>query len=260
VEEKRGNINQSYLKDVIRDIEKYLSEFPNRNFAIKHLASQSKLNSKTLKRILEQQSTPSYQSLFKIYRVIHNTDNESEIINNVSSSIAAVLRKSNPVNLKKFTDNKIDLLMAIKANPLAGELYILAGTQNISLNAIAYRYGQFGVETLEDMLEQNILIEVKSKEYSINPQLPRLTAEIIKELGIRLVKRFANTEICDEQGHNLLALYAESLNEDGIAEWLKIDTEAFHKKVSISKQDKYKGHIPYFTFQSSDQLNPRNTK
>lgn len=257
MKEKTSQVSSAYLDDLIYDIESYLNDFPNRNFAIKYLADQSKLSSKTIKRILEKTSRPSYQSLFKIYRVIHNTTDENEIIKKVSCRVAKVLKKSNPVNLKKYSDDQINLFQIFKENPLAGEIFLLAGSQNLSLNTIAYRYGQLGVETLEELIKHKVIIEIDSKQYTLNSNLPRLDGKVLKELGLRMIKRFSDPSLCDEEGENIIALYAEALNQEGIAQWLRIDTEAFHKKIKIAKQSKYQGHIPYFTFQASDQLNSR---
>lgn len=250
----RQEKRHSYVDDIHRDIQNYLNDFPNRNYGIRCLAKYSELNEKTIKRIIEGQSIPSYQSIFKLYTVFLNTCNEEEIIANVSPEIADILKKSNPKALRKSVHSQVDLYQIFKTYPLAGEIFILAGTQAISLNAIAYRYGQYGVEILEKMVKEDILIEVNSREYQLNSNLPHLDGKTIKELGLRLTQTFSDPEKSHEMKKNVLSIYAEALNQAGIEEWLKIDTDAFRQKVAIAKQKEYQGHIPYFTFSVSDNL------
>src|SRR5690606_29714386 len=126
---------------------------------------------------------------------------------------------------KKSDDEFIALL---KKEPLLAEIYILAGTNPLDARAIGYRYGQYGLELIEKLVSENLLVLAAKDKYVLSPSAPNLDGEALKLLGEHFVHRFSKPKAV--MSENTIAFYAEGLNEEGMKEWLRIDDEAFYKK------------------------------
>lgn len=144
----------------------------------------------------------------------------------------------------------------LKREPLIAELYVLAGTGPLNKNAIAFRYGQYGIEILEKLIKENIIQEVEKEIYALTKCGPTLDGDCIKYLGEYFIRRFSKADNTQLHNENMLNFYAEGLNEAGKYAWLKVDTEAFYKKVEIANDTKFKGNIPMFTFTATDTITP----
>lgn len=252
-ERKDKDNNGDFVDCFLKDIEHYFASYTNRKFAIRQLSKLAGISQKTVERILVKSNNPSYQSLYKIYSVIYGTRDENKILSLVPKSVREVLIKANPKSLK--SDRLPSNLAAIFVNdPIASEIFVLAGLGKININTVAYQFGMYGVKTLEDLVEKEIILQLAKQEYILNPNHPELDGRALKELGLKFISRYSKPINTETEGQNILAFYAENLNEAGIKEWLKIDTEAFRQKVTIAKDRKYKGSSKFFTFMASDTM------
>lgn len=254
MEEREGKDNHGDFVDCfLKDIENYFASYTNRKFAIRQLSKLAGISQKTIERILAKSNNPSYQSIFKIYSVIYGTRDEKKIISLVPRPVKEILMKANPKSLK--TEKLQSNLATIFANdPIASEIFILAGLSKININTVAYQFGMYGIKTLEELVEKEIIIQISKQEYILNPNHPELDGRALKELGLKFINRYSKPINTETEGQNILAFYAENLNEAGIKEWLRIDTEAFRRKVFIAKDSKYKGSSKFFTFMASDSM------
>lgn len=252
-EREEKSCREDYVDYFLRDIESYFASFTNRKFAIRQLSKLAGISQKTLERILAKTNNPSYQTIFKIYFVIFGTQDEQIVLEKVSSSVRTILIKANPKTLKaKKNDSNLSVIFS--NDPIASEIFVLAGLGKININAIAYQFGIYGIKVLESLVDKDILLQISKQEYLLNPNHPELDGKALKELGLKFTKRYAKPLNTEVEGQNLLAFYAENLNETGIKEWLKVDTEAFHRKIKIAKDSKFQGTIKYFTFMVTDSM------
>lgn len=64
----------------------------------------------------------------------------------------------------------------------------------------------------------------------------------------------------DDEGENYIALYAEGLSEEAYNNWIKIDEEAFAKKVELSKQTHARGTLRAITFMLTEKMKLQTEK
>jgi transcriptional regulator with XRE-family HTH domain len=241
-----------YCKQIQMDLEKYFSNFPNKNFAIRVLAKESGISDKTIKRLLKLENKPTYDTIFALYSVMLEIEDENQILDLVAPSIKTYLSKMTARKLK--VKKKCNFIEVLKKDPIICELFVKAATGGLIENAVVYRYGQYGMELLEKMTELNILREVERGNYKLSPMAPSLEGEVLKFVGLRLTETYGNPASAQETNQNVMSFYASTLNEEGYKEWIKIDTEAFYKKLEVAQKEEFKGAKRYFTFNSTDSM------
>jgi acyl-CoA-binding protein len=244
----------SVSERVSLDLASYLENFPNKCFAIRVLAKESGLNEKTIKRLLAKNNKPTYQTIFRLYSVFLNTTDYDNLIEKSPKVIKETLKKYSPCESLTQESKNQNFLEYIKKEPLMAELYILAGTGPLVKNAIGFRYGQYGLEVLEKLVEAELIVKVDKDTYIISKSAPNLDGDCLKHLGEYFVHRFSKPRNAQLEGENTIAFYAEGLNDAGLKEWLKVDSEAFYKKQQIADQTQYKGNIPVFSFSATDTI------
>lgn len=254
-EQKHSKI-ETLEDQVALDLAEYLDNFPNKTFAIRILAKESGLNPKTIRRLLARENKPTYQTLHKLYSIFLEEDNYSQLLARCPKVVADKIRDYNPCDDSQKESRRLEFLEMLKREPLLAELYILAGTSPLNKNAVAFRYGQYGVEVLEKLLKEDLIQEIEKDTYTLTKTGPTMDGHCLKYLGEYFVRRFAKADNTQVHNENMLNFYAEGLNEQGKVEWLRVDTEAFYKKIEIANDPKFKGTIPVFTFTATDTITP----
>lgn len=243
-----------YCEQIRLDLESFISNFPNKSFAIRVLAKESAISEKTIKRLLKKTNRPTYDTIFALYAVILETEDEELILSKVAPSLSNYLNQMTARKLKKKKNLDYDFLEMLKKDPVICELFVQAATGGVNESAIGYRYGQYGLELLERMSELKILRAVDKGVYELSPHAPSVEGEVLKFIGLRFSEVFSKPTNSQETNNNVMSFYANSLNEEGYKEWLRIDTEAFYKKLEVAKMKEYKGAMRYFTFNATDSM------
>jgi hypothetical protein len=242
------------LSQVALDISNYIDQFPNKTFALKRLSIESGLNEKTLRRLLKKENIPSPQTLNKIYYVTTLASCEEELLAHCPETVKEQLERLDINRLKKETPRQYDFFELVDSDPIIAEVYSILGTQNLDMSEVVYRFGQYGADVLTKLHRLGIVQEIDKGIYSFSDKQPHLDAPILKNLGMRLTKRYLKPDSASIEGENFVSLYCEGLNEDGKKKWLEIDQKAFEEKVKVANNDKFSGKLPMFTFQATDNL------
>ncbi len=247
----------SIPEQVSHDLKAILLEFKDEKIGMRLISSRMGIHEKTLKRLIAQDNKPGYQTLYKIYRVITSVRNDSELLDNVAPCIKDALIKGNP---KVQTNSEIifssDLEEELLRDRCFSEIYFMAGCGPIAKEYIGFRFGEHGIDTLKKMLKLQVLDVSKDGQIILGKNQINISAEAIKVLGLHLVDRFSRPEQTDESGENFLGVYAEGLSPEAYNEWLKIDEEAYRKKIELCRDMKNRGTIRAFTFMTTDKMNP----
>lgn len=245
------------LAQVAKDLKTYLKAFPNEKFAIRIVSQETGLNQKTIKRLLQGENKPTHQTLLKLYSLFYQQDDYQKVFTLVPEVVRQRIADYTPdedVLGKKQKEGKSSLLETLKSEPLAAEILILCGLMPLQKSTLCFRYGDYGLKVLHALVKEGFLVEQTKDHFVLSPLGPELDAECLKILGMHFTQRFAKPSQAKVLNQNILSFYAECLNEAGKEQWLKIDTEAFYKKVEIAKSQQYKGHLPVFTFTTTDTM------
>lgn len=248
---------QDLLKaQVCEDLQKALLQYKDEKIALRILSNKMKVHEKTLKRILTAQNRPGYQTLYKIYRVLLNAPNDTLLFEMAPPIVASALEKGNPKTISKDIIFSVDTEEEIQKDRAFLEIYFLAGTGAVTKEFISFRFGEHGMETAKKMLKLGVLDVQKDGTFILGKNQANLGAEAIKNCALHLVNRFARPEATDQEGENFMAIYAEGLSKEAYNQWLKIDEEAYRKKIELTKDKNNHGHIRAITFVSTDKMNP----
>jgi transcriptional regulator with XRE-family HTH domain len=244
----------SIVEQVALDLATYLENYPNISFALKILSKDSGLSEKTLRRLINKENNPSYQTLFKLYLALLDTDNESEVLTKCPKVIKEKLESVNPEKIRKCVPKTYDFHELIKSHPVLAEIYILAGIQDVSVSNIVYRFGQYGADCLTKLENLEIVSKVGRGKYRLAEKQPQLNGAILKNFGLRFIDRYLKDEESDIEGTNFIGFFAEGLNAAGKKRWLEIDQASFLEKVEVGNDEKYKGSELMFSFQGTDNI------
>lgn len=241
-------------RQVSDDLKNKLLEYKDPKKGTKVLSALMGIHEKTLKRLIECENRPGYQTVFKIYRVLYNTHNDSELLDLIPPTIKSFLVRTRPRGFNDSVRYNLNIETELLRDPVFCEIYCLAGASSITHEYISYHYGKYGENIIEKMLSQNVLVPVRKNEYVLGTNQASMTVETLSKIGPHLVERYFKPENSDEMGENYLSLQIQGLNKEAYNKWLEIDKEAFIKKCEIADDKKNWGDIKSFTFNSTDTL------
>lgn len=246
--------NLSVAKHVDQALEQLLSQFKDKKKGIRILAKKMGIHEKTLNRLINQENAPSYQTVFKIFRVFFNEFNDAKLLDLVPKEIKDFLIKANPqevVASKSYTSNADTEL---QKNPIVAEIFILVATGPLTMEDIEYRFGRYGVELTAKMIEKNLIVEAHKGVYVLGNNQPEFNGDTILSVGKVLTEAYAKVHKAEELNNNFISFFAEGLSEEAYGKWLEIDQEAFRKKFELSKDPKNLGAKRAFTFMISETM------
>lgn len=256
-EEKVISTSQSdtLMEQVSLDIERVLSQFKDSKKGLRVIALKTNIHEKTLARILRKENKPSYITVFRLYRFLLDEYNDSKVLEFSPPAVKEYLQKSNPQTLDKHVSYTTEIDSELVRNSVFADLYILAGTGEITKKQILKRFGENGINILNKMLNLETLKEIRPEVFVLGTNQASFSPEVILKVGINLIENYAKPHDGDVLNQNFSGLYAEGLSEEGYKEWLSIDQEAFKKKVALSQNKAMLGQKKAFTFMITENMN-----
>jgi hypothetical protein len=241
-------------EQVARDLSMKLSEFQDPKKGLKAMSALMGVHEKTLKRLLDCENKPGYQTLLKIYRVLYNTNSDTTVLEIIPNNLADYIKKYKPREEQIGVNVTADVDDQLKKNPVMCEIYCLAGTGGVSGEYVAFHYGKYGQTVLKQMIDQDVLVPLNKYKYILGINQASFTPETIKSISLHLIERFFKTTDSYSIGNNYQAFYAEGLTKEAYQQWLEIDKESFNKKVEIAKNPHNHGELKAFTSLTTDTL------
>lgn len=245
------------IEQVSYDLEKKLSEYKNVKIGVRILSEKSGVSERTIYRILAKENKPTYQTLFKIYRVLFSTGNESLLLTLVPEVIRKEIIKCNPNKISEDIQYLQDIETQMTYDRTFAEIYIMAACSPITNELIQYRFGMSGIMTIEKMLDMKALRLTKTGHYTLGENQANFSAQTLKRLGLSLAEKYSKPKNAESFGENIIAFFAEGLSEEAYDRWLQVDAKAFEEKIAIANEDKSKGIKRAFTFMVTDTLNEK---
>ena len=92
----------SLVDQVAFDLASYLGQYPNKSFAIRILSKETGLNEKTLKRLLNRENKPTYQTLFKLYSIFLEEECFQKLLAKSPEVVRSYLAQYTPEEKKIF--------------------------------------------------------------------------------------------------------------------------------------------------------------
>lgn len=253
----KSEFQLSVLEQISSDLSKLVNSNPDSKKFLKTLSQKTDIHLKTLSRILNQENRPNYTTVLKIYRFILGEFDDVKVVEKAPPVIKKYLKDSIPQAMARGIQYSSSVDMEIQKNPVFAEIYILAGTGKITKSEIAARFGKYGLEIVEQMLDKNVLAEIRAGEMILGPNQATITPESILSLGMQLIQSYGKASNSYELELNHMGLYAEGLSETGYQKWISIDMEAIAKKIQLTKNIENLGSKKAFTFMITETLVPK---
>ncbi|MBC97281.1 MAG: hypothetical protein CME63_06000 [Halobacteriovoraceae bacterium] len=253
-ENEKTDSNMELRIQVSEDLQNKLSEYNDPKKGIKALALLMGIHEKTLKRLISCENRPGYQTLFKIYRTIYHTNNDTQVINLAPPIVKEFLLKTHPKGLSETVQYTLDVERELRKDPVFCEIYLLCGTGGTTREYIAFNYGRYGERVFEKMIDQEVISPVDKFRYELGKNQAPLNVETLVAMGIQLTERYFKPSNTDELGDNYISFFAEGINAETYQKWLEIDKEAFQKKIALANNAENKGDIKSFCFSITETM------
>lgn len=241
-------------EQVALDLRSHLKQFRSESIGLRKLSEKSGIHQRTLKRLLAQENRPGYQTLVRLYTCLIDSPNGGLLLKNLPEKVASEIQKKSPVSTTGNLEYSEEANKEMFYDKVFAEIYCLASMSPITNEYIQYRYGMSGAETADRMLDLGVLKLTKTNMYTTGDKQIEFSPKLVKRLGLNLVEKYVKTQDVDLAEKNLIAFYAEGLSPEGYRAWLKIDQEAFYKKIEVTKKEGMLGDIKTFTFMATDTM------
>lgn len=244
--------------EVANAIKTLLSQYKDPKKGLRILSGKMDIHEKTLNRILNGENRPGYQTVFKIYRVFFNEYNDAKVLELVPEIVRQFLLKNNAQILSAEKTYSTIADIELQKNPIVAEIYIIAATGPISLDEIEFRFGNYGIELLNKMVEKNLLQETHKNIYVTGNNHPVFSGDTIVSVGSAMIASHAKPALADVLNKNFISFYAEGLSEETYQQWLAIDQRAYKEKFELTRDPKNLGSVRAFTFMISEKIELNN--
>ena len=247
---KSGEVdsNMELRLQVSEDLQAKLDEYQDHKKGIKAMALLMGIHEKTLKRLISCENRPGYQTLFKIYRTIYHTNNDTQVISMAPPIVKEFLLKTHPKGMSEAIQYTLDVERELRKDPVFCEIYLLCGTGGTTREYVAFNYGRYGERVFEKMIDQEVITPIDKFRYELGRNQAPLSVETLAAMGIQLTERYFKADNTDNMGDNYVSFFAEGINAETYQQWLEIDKEAFQKKIALANKPENKGDIKTFTF------------
>ncbi len=245
-------------QQVSLDLEGALAQFKDLRVGLRILSQKMDIHERTLRRLLQREHVPNYLTLYKIYRVLTSANDDTTLLKNVPELIREHIVKMNPKLPNAEVQLNGNLERELLKDRVMGEIYFLAACSAVRRDEIVFRYGQFGMEALRRLLSLGALKESSPQLYVLGSNQANFSAAGIKTLGLNMVETFASSKDTDLPMTNFMGVFAEGISEETYKEWIRIDKEAYYKKVELTKMPGALGSIRGLTFMVTDKMKINN--
>lgn len=242
-------------EQVSHDIDRFLKRHKDPRKGLSQLAARTQIHSKTLRRLIQKEHNPTYQTLYKLYSCFMGTADLDQTINAAPALIQEKLKSTDPQlkssPLHRYT---VSVEQELIKDTCFSELYVLAETKPFDAKFVRLRFGEYGLGTLQKMLQMNVVRLQENGKYTLGSNRSTFSANAIKSVGLRLTEKYSKPERTDENYANYMNLFFESVSESTYRKWLDIDAQAFRDKIQLLQAPESRGSLPVFMFNVIDTL------
>jgi transcriptional regulator with XRE-family HTH domain len=248
-------ISKNSLKHLVsHDIKKYLKKYNNEKIGRRLLSEKSDINERTLNRLESCENKPTYRTLIKLYKAMFNVESEADLLKICPELVSKEIKKFKPSGDTQVFDFSSEIETQMYYDNVLSEIYILACCGPISRSFVQFKFGVHGIEKLEKMTELKMLKTTNGESYNVGNLPLNPSEKILKRWGQNLSEKYLKTDNSMVKGTNVVGFFAEGLSEKTYNAWLKIDEDAFNKKIELTKQEGALGAVKAFTYMVTDTL------
>lgn len=160
------------------DLLERLDSFPTSSAAYASFEKYTRKDRRTLKNFLGSKSTPYPSTIVCFYKWIYKTEDESEVIDQLSYEVKSYL-KANGYNINL---EKKDLNHIIFKSKIHFELYLMSEDNNVfSRNTVLKLYGESGKDALDELLLEEVVGAISDEKITTGRYRADQTTKYFKE-------------------------------------------------------------------------------
>lgn len=247
--EWRGMIKEQ----MAQDLEILLQRFKNRDIGLRILSEKTNINEKTLKRVINQASDPhtnTIRSFYSYFFTVQNNEAPSELHQFIKRLIAKEI--GSPQTLLQIGTEKLEEMLG--NNKVFRDIYLYSRTGYVTKSWVQEEFGNYGVEVLELMLREDLLIEVDKNLYAQGAIGVAKPPYVLKSILNDLVNNHLDQDRLSERGTNGAFFLVEGVSEEVKQEVLS-RMEQFRQELSdLIFDEKSKGKERLFVISAADTL------
>ncbi len=224
---------------IAKDLDELLSQYNNRDIGIRIIGEKTNIGEKTLKRIIGQESIPHTNTVRGFYSYFLKINpGESEIHQKIQKLIA---KESISTLLSSYDqESDSDLAQLLVENKVLREIYLYSRTGHITQAWVKNEYGKYGMEIVQFMLDQNILLEIEKNIYVQGAINISKTSAGLKKILEELVVEHLDKEKLEMHGQSSAYYMVEGISENA-------------KSMILDKMEECKGNIAKIMFDKSNR-------
>ncbi len=242
------------LEQLAADINAALVQSKDSKKKIRHIADKTGIHQKTLLRLSRSENKPNYMTVFKVYRYLLNLNDDIAVLDQCPEVIKKFLVTNTPATLQKSKHYILSVDLKISQNPIFAEIYVLCSISKVKSKDIHIRFGDYGLELIEQMCNDQVLRHVGENEYILGDNQANLSTESLVTLGKQFVNTYAKPKNSYENGYNYITFMAEGLSNTAYQQLLYIDVEAHKQKTALINDPSNLGKNKFFSFTITDTI------
>ena len=247
--ELRGVIKEQMLQD----LNLLLDPFKNKEIGLRILSEKTKISEKTFKRMIRQGTDPHtntirgfYQHFFQIYPQEQN--------NEVHRIIKKIVAQEHLVPNVLYKDSSAELEEMLETNKVFRQIYLYSRCGHITKKWVQEEFGRYGIEILELMISENLLLEIDKNIYVEGPMGVPKNPHCLKIILSEMVSEHLNDVKLEELGKNFAFYLIEGVTEETRQAILRKMAEMQQQIGTIINGQQAKGDLRLFALGVVDTL------
>jgi len=211
------------------DLSVLLESYRNKDIGLRLISEKTGIGEKTLKRIQAAKSDPHYNTIKRFYdyflkiATVRDEKFHSYIKNLIEAQMSAPLKNEGTGLEARLLEDKI-----------FRHIFLISRTGSISREWVIGEYGRYGMETLELMLKNDILIESDKGIYSQGPVGITKGPETLGKIICDLVSEHLRLDLLSLQGENSAFYVVEGISSQAKLEILNLIEKFKSDAISIA--------------------------
>lgn len=219
---QKRNLKKDIQVQMSKDIQLLLTPFKNKDIGLRILSEKTRVSEKTIVRIKELQTLPHQSTAAKFYEYFFDVKGTEINDSIIHKEIRNFIMSGHPAPLTKYNRNLESILASDK---VFREIFLYSRTGKITKKFIKSEYGNYGVDKINLMLAESVLIEESKGIFIAGPISVPKSMDTIKIIIEELVSDNLDSDKLSELGHNKAFYTVEGVSDNSKQDILKLMDE-----------------------------------
>ena len=230
----KTNIRLKICQQMACDLDQLLASYKNKDIGTRLISEKINIGEKTIKRILKLKSVPhinTIQRFYQYYFTLTSTSIDNHPLYKEINELIQIEILDNTKELNFYLEGLLE------KDKVFRKIYLLSRTGVITKSWVQDKFGKFGLDHLDLMLENNILLEIDKGTFVEGSVSISKGPKSVKYIISDLVSDHLSSERLSEKGLNSAFYMVDRVTEDAYQTIIEI-TEQYKKNLAKLIQDR----------------------